>query len=220
VLAVAGIGRATADALPGGRALTLHLQGCPWRCVHCPDPRWRSPRGVAGVPWEAVRALLQRRRGRLDGVAFAGGEPTAQAALGEAVEEARALGYRVALHTAGIHPERLRPLLPRLDWVALEVKAPWRRYDAVTGVRGSGHRAAAALCALLAGSAPLECRTAWHPALFPPDELYRLADDLAALGVRRWTLRACRAGGRPLPGWRTPDLARLRASFAAFAFRR
>ena len=42
-----------------------------------------------------------------------------------------------ALHTNGQLPDRLSTVLPRLDWVGLDIKAPLSEYDRVTGVAGS-----------------------------------------------------------------------------------
>ena len=62
--------------------------------------------------------------GLIDAVVFSGGEPTIDPTLGAAMDEVRALGSAVGLHSGGIYPRRLRELLPRADWVGPDVKAP------------------------------------------------------------------------------------------------
>ncbi len=42
---------------------------------------------------------------------------------------------------AGPDPRRLARILPLLDWVALDVKAPFADYARITSVAGSGRRA-------------------------------------------------------------------------------
>jgi len=130
---------------PGRLAAVLFLQGCPWRCSYCHNPHLLPARAGTGVEWTSVLDFLQRRRGLLDGVVFSGGEPTLQSSLDDAIAQVRALGYHAALHTGGMYPDRLRPLLPRLDWVGLDIKAPWHIYDSVTRGRGGGRKVAAAL---------------------------------------------------------------------------
>lgn len=138
-------GLAIADLTPlstcdwsGRLVATAFLQGCPWRCGYCHNPDLLDP-GIAGrVPWARVRDLLRRRRGLIDAVVFAGGEPTRQAALACAVDEVRAAGFAVGLHTAGAYPSRLAGLLPQLDWVGLDIKALPEQYGAVTGVAAFG----------------------------------------------------------------------------------
>ena len=107
----------------------------------------------------------------LDAVVFSGGEPTLQAGLPEAVAEVRELGFQAGLHTAGMYPERLASLLPSLDWVGLDVKAPLEEHDGLTGVRGSGLRARTALAEVLRSGVAYECRTTWHARLFGLDRL-------------------------------------------------
>ena len=220
MIRVGGMTPLTTIDFPGRLAAVLFLQGCPWRCSYCHNPHLLPARAGTGVAWTSVLAFLERRRGLLDGVVFSGGEPTLQAAgLGEAVDEVRGLGYRAALHTGGMYPERLRPLLPRLDWIGLDIKAPWHLYDSVTHRRGSGRKIGDSLRDVLGSGVAYECRTTWHPGLFPEHELHRLADQLRGAGVRHWALQECRVDGQRHPGWKTPDLQRLGEGFASFVFR-
>ena len=104
-------------------------------------------------------------------------------------------------------------MLPLLDWVGLDVKAPWARMPAITGTSGSGARVRASLALLLASGVAHECRTTWHPGLYPVEELQALGEELRHLGLRHWVLQPCedaRAPGsahaarqalaQPLPG--------------------
>ena len=51
-----------------------------------------------------------------------------QRGLAWAMHEVREMGYRVALHTAGMYPERLAGILPLVDWIGFDVKAPFSDY--------------------------------------------------------------------------------------------
>ena len=179
-----------------------------------------AARGQGGVGWAQAEAFLHRRVGLLDAVVFSGGEPTSQAALPDAIAQVKAMGYQVGLHTGGMYPARLRQLLPQLDWIGLDIKAPDAHYDAVTGRRDSARPVGEALEAVLASGVAYECRTTWHPGLFPLPALYGLAEDLFARGVRHWALQECREEGRGLVAEATLDLRRLGAGFERFCFRR
>ena len=61
--------------------------------------------------------------------------------LPEAIAAVRAQGFKVGLHSAGMYPERLAPLLPLIDWIGLDVKALAADYPRITGVPGSGEKA-------------------------------------------------------------------------------
>jgi pyruvate formate lyase activating enzyme len=107
----------------------------------------------------------------------------------------RAMGYKVALHTAGIHPRRLAEVLPLIDWVGMDVKTRFHRYGDITGVHGSGERARRSVELIRASAVAHEFRTTVHPALLPADTLHELADELAQLGIRRYVLQVFRPTG-------------------------
>jgi pyruvate formate lyase activating enzyme len=141
VLRVGGLARCSASDYPGALAAVVFCQGCAWRCGYCHNPELQAARGAGEIPWSAVRAFLDRRRGLLDAVVFSGGEPTQQPGLAAAMREAKAMGFRIGLHTAGIVPRRLAQVLPLVDWVAMDAKAPFESHERVTRVPGSGARA-------------------------------------------------------------------------------
>jgi pyruvate formate lyase activating enzyme len=218
-LRVGGLQRWTSIDFPGRLAAVVFCQGCPWRCSYCQNPELLDARAGPQLAWEEVLAFLRGRRGLLDGVVFSGGEPLLQASLPAAMREVRALGFEVGLHTSGMYPERLRALLPLVDWVGLDIKAPWHRMDAITASRGSAERVRDALLQVLLHGVAHECRTTWSPELFPLHELHTLTEELAALGVKRWCLQQLRGGKMPQPvPWRG-DLALFRERFEAFEFR-
>lgn len=192
-LAIGGLVPLTTVDFPGALAAVVFCQGCPWRCAYCHNPHLWPVAGKEGVSWQSVCDFLRRRRGLLDGVVFSGGEPTLQEGLASALEEARAMGFRIALHTGGSHPERLSECLPLLDWVGLDIKALPDEYARVTRVAGSGEAAARALEVLRAGGVAFEVRTTVHPDHLPAPALRRLAKWLGRQGIRHWTLQMARA---------------------------
>lgn len=218
-LRIGGLTRLTSIDFPGRLAAVVFCQGCPWRCGYCQNPALLDAATPGALAWSAVRAFLQQRQGLLDGVVFSGGEPTLQAALGPALAEVRALGFATGLHTGGMYPERLQQVLPHLDWVGLDIKAPAHRHAAITRTPGGGARAAQSLRLLLEQGVALECRTTWHPGLFDRDGLFELADALAAQSVPHWVLQTCREPGALAPGLSARDLADLGARFQRFECR-
>jgi len=191
---VGGLAPFTTIDFPGRLAAVVFCQGCPWRCGYCHNPHLLPARGEARA-WPEVAAWLETRRGLLDGVVFSGGEPLLQRGLAAALADARALGFATALHTAGVYPRRLAAVLPLLDWVGFDVKAPFGDYARITAVAGSGSRAKASLRHVLASNIACDIRTTVHDALLDRAALARLASDLAAFGVREHRLQPFRAAG-------------------------
>ena len=203
----------------------VYCQGCPWRCGYCHNPHLLPGRTAGGIAWSAVLEFLRRRRGLLDAVVFSGGEPTAQPGLARAMRAAKALGYRIGLHSAGIYPRRFAEVLPLVDWVGFDAKAPFdTAYERISGVRASGKAALASARALLASGVQCEFRTTWHAGFLSLAELERLTRTLADLGVRRYALQEFRASGcvgfRPEGNAVAADLDALARRFPQFCVRR
>ncbi len=175
---------------PGRLSAVVFCQGCPWRCRYCHNPHLQPRSGaVAGPRWAEVLEFLRDRRGFLDAVVFSGGEPTIQPQLQAAIASVRGLGFQTGLHTAGIVPHTLRAVLPLVDWVGLDIKAPFDgRYAAITQAASAARRAKAALRAVRDSGVAYEIRTTWHP-LWLDDQAKRdLNHAVAACGARptRW----------------------------------
>ncbi len=224
-LRVGGLVPLTTTDYPGALAAVVFCQGCPWRCRYCHNPHLIPARGEAEIAWTRVLSFLNRRRGLLDAVVFSGGEPTMQPAIVAAVREVRAMGFKVGLHTAGMYPRRLACLLPLVDWVGIDIKAPFEAYPGTTGAAHSGETAHESLRLILASGVDYECRTTVRPDLLDADTVGRLALTLAALGVSRYVLQECReAGGARLPARAAAPAAalddRLAGRFTAFSVRR
>lgn len=208
----------TAD-WPGTLSAVVFIAGCPWRCHYCHNPALQT-RG-ADYDWRDVQRFLATRRGLLDGVVFSGGEPLSEPRLYEMVDTARALGFRIGLHTAGIYPARLAALLPALDWVGLDIKADAAGYDAITGRRNSAGPAVQSLAHLLASGCDAECRITWHPDWLDEARLLALATELSGRGVRRFAVQNARTDAtRAAPArLSTPMQHALRALFPTFECR-
>jgi pyruvate formate lyase activating enzyme len=180
---------------PGKLAAVVFTQGCAWRCRYCHNPHLIPAQGPEERDWASVLAWLATRKGLLEAVVFSGGEPTGQPGLADALREVRSLGFATGLHTAGIYPRKLPALLPHLDWVGLDVKAPASEYSQVTGVPGSGLGVFVALALLQQSDVAYEVRTTIHLGLTPPASLEKLAKELAVVGVREWVLQPFRPQG-------------------------
>lgn len=197
-LRIGGLTALSTTDYPGRLAAVIFCQGCPWRCAYCHNPHLlprHTQHGEHAISWHAVTALLERRRGLLDAVVFSGGEPTLHAGLPAAVREAKDMGFEVGLHTAGIHPRRLREVLPLLDWVAMDIKAPFDDYARITGVAGSGERALESMLQIIASGVAHEFRTTVHPDLLTRDAILGIASTLQLHGARCYALQEFRAQG-------------------------
>jgi pyruvate formate lyase activating enzyme len=194
-LRVGGLTPLSATDWPGQLAAVVFCQGCPWRCGYCHNPHLLPSRGEAQIPWGDVLAFLRRRQGLLDAVVFSGGEPLAQRGLANAMRAVREMDFRVGLHTGGAYPARLAQVLPLLDWVGFDVKAPFDLYALITAAPNSGTKAEASIRLVVESGVPSEFRTTVHPRQLTPELIERITAALARLGVRRYALQEFRVRG-------------------------
>jgi pyruvate formate lyase activating enzyme len=162
---------------PGRIAAVVFTQGCNWCCPWCHnralvDPALFTP----SIPEDDILARLSTRRGKLDGVVISGGEPTLQAGLTDFIRRVRALGFQVKLDTNGSDPAIVRALIGEglLDFVAMDIKAPWSRCGEAAGVGESGLSTDAlkeTVALLRESGIEHQLRTTRWPGLGPGDEL-------------------------------------------------
>lgn len=191
-LRVGGFEPFTTLDYPGHLAAVVFCQGCPLRCLYCHNTDLLPVRRDTTVKWANIRTHLKSRRGLLDGVVFSGGEPLMQSALPGAIDEVHALGYSVALHTAGTTPKRLERVLDQVDWVGLDIKASPDDYVTLTGISAAGEKAWKSLSHVIDAGVGYEVRTTVWPDLLGPDKLRNLARQLVDAGVRHWVLQESR----------------------------
>ncbi len=160
VIPVAGVVPLTTLDFPERLATVVFTQGCPWRCAYCHNAHLRALNQPGRWRWQDVCARLDERRDFVEAVVFSGGEPTFHRGLEIAIRTVRRKRFLVGLHTAGIFPERLRALLPLLDWVGFDVKAPLdHHYARLTGDARSAVKVKASLKMLMASGIAFQLRT-------------------------------------------------------------
>ena len=150
---------------PDKIAAVVFMQGCPWRCPFCHNAFLQDASAADNFVWEKFVEFLKTRRGILDGVVFSGGEPLMQNGLAAAVAEVKELGFLIGLHTGGYRPKHLAEVLPLVDWIGFDVKAPFEREKYKTAVGGADHlhEAEESLKLLTESGVDFECRTTCDP---------------------------------------------------------
>ncbi|MDH1105180.1 anaerobic ribonucleoside-triphosphate reductase activating protein [Metapseudomonas otitidis] len=191
-LRIGGLQPMTTLDYPDHLACVLFCQGCAWRCRYCHNPELIRCGGPTEWSWNRVLGFLRQRQGLLQAVVFSGGEATLQRSLPDAMQRVRELGFKVGLHSAGIKPASFARALGQADWVGFDVKALEEEAALITGVTGSGQANWRSLELLLDSGVAHECRTTVHWDLLDCRRLQRLAERLAALGVRHFAVQLAR----------------------------
>jgi pyruvate formate lyase activating enzyme len=182
-LNIAGIEKFSTVDWPDQIVATLFLQGCPWRCEYCHNFEILDPKRKGTVDFGEVIAWLKKRKGLLDGVVFSGGEPLMQPKLAVAIALVKSLGFKIGIHTGGAYPSIFEKVLPNLDWVGFDIKAPSDKYDLITKRPNSYSAVSKSLKLLLDSSVDYQLRTTFDDLLLTETDLETINQELADLGV-------------------------------------
>lgn len=160
---------------PGKLSLVIFTAGCNFRCPYCHNPELID--GGVEADLSDILKEMEKYAAFVDAVVVSGGEPLLQVDDVEVVlRHARSLGLHTKLDTNGYSPGALRRLLPLLDYVAVDVKAPFHRYRKLTGARCDGVRESLRL--LARSDVTVECRTTFVPGLMDEEDLKIIAESI------------------------------------------
>jgi pyruvate formate lyase activating enzyme len=160
---------------PGHVAAVVFTQGCNFRCPFCHNPELLPLRSGARplIPEAAILERLTRRRGQIDAAVISGGEPTLQPDLLEFLQAIRELGLKIKLDTNGSRPDVLTALFGArlLDYVAMDVKAPWPSYSKLAGVNVCENDLLKSVRLIVASKIAHEFRTTLVPVLMSDQDV-------------------------------------------------
>ncbi len=119
---ISGIVKNSFIDYPGYIAAVVFVPGCNMDCWYCHNKQlWQSENIIDN---SEIEDFLQKRKGFIDGVVISGGEPTLQSDLGRFIKQVKDMGYKVKLDTNGLKPNVISDVLPSIDYIAMDLKAP------------------------------------------------------------------------------------------------
>ncbi len=124
---IGGLQKTSLLDFPDRISAIVFTAGCNFRCGYCHNPELIN----SIAPVQDVLEFLQSRTGKLDGVVITGGEPCLQKELPEFIKEVKSFGFAVKLDTNGSLPNMLEKVLPDVDYVAMDIKAPLDKYSLI-----------------------------------------------------------------------------------------
>ena len=192
-MVIQGLQKLTLLDYPEHVACTVFTGHCNMRCPFCHNASIRDINQENDFSWELWVNFLRSRVGKLDAVTFSGGEPLMQDCLSDAISEVKDLGFAIGLHTGGYRPKHLKKVLPLVDWVGLDIKAPFEveRYQNIVGVNHLS-QVEESLNLLLQSKVDFECRTTCDPRFLTSKDLLKIAKSLKAKGVKKYYLQKYR----------------------------
>ncbi len=159
---------------PGTPAIVIFLQGCNFDCPFCHNRKLLPYKSQCECLKETdIFDYLKKRQDKIPGVVISGGEPTVQKNLQGFIREMKSLGYKTKLDTNGSNPEDICNLLSHelLDYVAMDIKAPWQKYDLLAGRKIEENAIRDSITCIAASGIPHHFRTTFYPAMLSEEDL-------------------------------------------------
>ncbi len=171
-------------------ACTVFTAGCNFRCPFCHNSALVIGSENQRISEEEVFAILNKRKGIIDGVCVTGGEPTMHPQIEFFYEKVKNLGLKTKLDTNGTNPELLKRLNKEglLDYVAMDIKSSFDDYFAITGgAVKSTEKIEESADFLLEGRVDYEFRTTLVDRFHSEQNFFKIADRLK--GAKKYCLQ-------------------------------
>lgn len=177
---------------PNKVAALIYTSGCNFRCPFCHNSELVLPekiRTMQLIPENDVLYFLHERGNFLDALSITGGEPTLHDDLPRFIKRVKQTGLLVKLDTNGSRPEVLVELFGShlLDYVAMDVKGPARRYSELAGTHVDLDAIRRSIELIMKNAPDYEFRTTVAPTITPED----IEDTIELIqGAKRYFLQA------------------------------
>ncbi len=160
----------------GNISLVIFTAGCMLRCPYC-----HNPGIIDGGIQRKIGDIYNKIEDSLDfidSVVLTGGDPLFQHhEVAKILRYCKNLGLNTKLDTNGCYPKKLESLLDLVDYVALDIKAPFNKYKEITGL-DIGEKVKESIQICLKSNVYLECRTTYVPKLLVPEDIINIAKNI------------------------------------------
>jgi pyruvate formate lyase activating enzyme len=130
----------------------------------------------------------------LEGLSISGGEPLLQNDIVDFTKKVKKLGYLVKIDTNGTFPDRLKELIEKklVDYVAMDVKAPKKKYNQLTGVKTDIKNIEKSIDIIKKIAPDYEFKTTFVPELLTKEDIVKIAQWLK--GSKKYYLQQFKIG--------------------------
>ena len=163
----------------GNMSLVIFMSKCPLACRYCHNVELLED--DTEKTFEEMKSEIDNAADFIDAVVLSGGEPLMQLdALIELLTYIKGIGLKTKLDTSGIYPDKIEKLLELelLDFVSLDVKAPFEKYRKVTGANVGSQVKKSMKLLNSDDNVHLEVRTTYVPTLHTKKDIHNLVNDV------------------------------------------
>ena len=163
----------------GNMSLVIFMSKCPLACRYCHNVELLED--DTEKTFEEIKSEIDNAADFIDAVVLSGGEPLMQLdALIELFSYIKSIGLKTKLDTSGIYPDKIEKLLELglLDFVSLDIKAPFEKYRKVTGANVGSNVKKSMNLLNNDSNVHLELRTTYVPTLHTKKDIFNLVNDI------------------------------------------
>ncbi|MCT4593879.1 MAG: anaerobic ribonucleoside-triphosphate reductase activating protein [Anaeromicrobium sp.] len=184
---------------PGKICTMYFVGGCNLKCGYCHNKDLVENKGVP-ILQSHIFEFLKKRKKYIDGVCISGGEPTLYEELYDFIVYIKKEGLLVKLDTNGTNPSILRKLIDEniVDYIAMDVKAPMKKYHSVTNVVVNVDKIKESINLLTTSNMDYEFRTTVCKELVSREDILEIANELK--GSNRYIIQNFRDRDTVLEG--------------------
>lgn len=207
-MSIAGFLPFTTIDFPEKLSCVVFFAGCMFKCRYCHNHDLVTQKVDHHISWPEILAELKKRKKILDAVVFSGGEPLLEKNLENYIDDAKSLGYQIGLHTTGYDFPHFAKILPKLNYVGFDIKAPFKDYDKITLLKNSAINVRQSAKLLIQSGVFYEFRTTVHPLLLSNDDLLEIIAELKALKAKNYKIQKFQKTGcqdQELLEWEIPE---------------
>ena len=163
----------------GNMSLVIFMSRCPLACRYCHNVELLED--DTQKTFDEIKLEVDNASDFIDAVVISGGEPLMQLdALIELFTYIKSINLKTKLDTSGIYPEKIEKLLELelLDFVSLDIKAPFEKYRKVTGSNVGSQVKKSMKLINNDSNVHLELRTTYVPTLHTKKDIHNLVNDV------------------------------------------
>lgn len=163
----------------GNMSLVIFMSKCPLACRYCHNVELLED--DTQKTFEEIKSEIDNASDFIDAVVISGGEPLMQLdAIMEIFTYVKSVNLKTKLDTSGIYPEKIKKLLELelLDFVSLDIKAPFEKYRKVTGSNVGSQVKKSMKLLNNNPNVHLELRTTYVPTIHTKKDIHNLVNDV------------------------------------------
>jgi pyruvate formate lyase activating enzyme len=171
---------------PGHISSTVFLGGCNFRCPFCHNSDLvLRPEILPTFPLDYFLSFLDSRKGWLEGICISGGEPLLHDDLEKLLILIKDRNLLVKVDINGSFPSRLEDLIQKrlIDYIAMDVKAPLKRYQEVTRATVNEEDIARSADIIKNSGLGYVFRTTLVPGLVGPEDIKKICQMLEGANI-------------------------------------